>query len=222
MASVTLYGPPISTAVSRVLACLYEKEVDFQLVRVDMSKGQHKSPDFLKLQPFGQVPAFQDELTTIFESRAICRYLCDKYSDKGNTTLLGGKEGGFVARAAVEQWVEAEAQSFNPPSSVLVFQLAFAVWMGLKQDAAAIEQNEGKLAKVLDVYERRLGESRFLAGDEFSLADLSHLPNAHIIVNETDKGHLLTERKNVGRWWEEISSRPSWKKVVELQSAPSA
>ncbi|MQL99339.1 hypothetical protein Taro_032061 [Colocasia esculenta] len=66
MGSVKVYGPPMSTAVSRVLACLLEKEVDFQLVSVDMSKGQHKSPDFLKLQPFGQVPAFQDESITLF------------------------------------------------------------------------------------------------------------------------------------------------------------
>ncbi|XP_020094199.1 glutathione S-transferase PARB-like [Ananas comosus] len=219
MASVTVYGPPMSTAVCRVLACLFEKEVDFKLARVDMAKGEHKSPDYLKLQPFGQVPAFQDELTTIFESRAICRYICDKYAERGNKTLMGNKEGGFVARAAIEQWLEAEGQSFNPPSSALVFQLAFAPLMGLKQDPAAVEQNEAKLAKVLDVYDKRLGESRYLAGDEFSLADLSHLPNSHILVNKTEKGQLLTSRKNVGRWWEEVSARPSWKKVVEMQRA---
>ena len=50
MAGVTVYGPPLSTAVSRVLACLFEKDVEFQLVPVDMAKGQHKSPDFLKIQ----------------------------------------------------------------------------------------------------------------------------------------------------------------------------
>ncbi|KAJ6827542.1 glutathione S-transferase F11-like [Iris pallida] len=219
MASVTVYGPALSTAVSRVVACLLEKEVDFQLLPVDMSKGQHKSPDFLKLQPFGQVPAFRDEKTTLFESRAICRYICDKYADNGNKVLMGRREGGILEKAWVEQWLEAESQNFNPPCSALVFQLAFAPRMGLKQDPASIEQNEGKLAKVLDVYEQRLGESRFLAGDEFSLADLSHLPNSHYLVNATDKGGLITSRKNVGRWWEEISSRESWKKVVEMQKA---
>ena len=47
---VKVYGPPMSTAVSRVLACLLEKDVNFQLIPVDMSKGEHKKPDYLKIQ----------------------------------------------------------------------------------------------------------------------------------------------------------------------------
>lgn len=58
--TVKVYGPPMSTAVSRVLACLLEKDVNFQLLPVNMSKGEHRTPEFLKLHPFGQVPAFQD------------------------------------------------------------------------------------------------------------------------------------------------------------------
>ncbi|GKU90185.1 hypothetical protein SLEP1_g4215 [Rubroshorea leprosula] len=211
---VKVYGPPLSTAVSRVLACLLEKDVNFQLISVNMSKGEHKVPDFLKIQPFGQVPAFQDEEISLFESRAICRYLCDKYADKGNRGLYGTNP---LVKASIDQWLEAEGQSFNPPSSVLVFQLAFAPRMKIKQDPAVIKQNEEKLGKVLDVYEQRLGESRFLAGDEFSLADLSHLPNTHYLVSATDRGELFTSRKNVGRWWGEISGRDSWKKVVQMQ-----
>lgn len=211
---VKVYGPPISTAVSRVLACLLEKGVDYQLISVNMSKGEHKKPDYLKIQPFGQVPAFQDEDISLFESRAICRYICDKYADQGNKGLYGTNP---LAKASIDQWLEAEGQSFSPPSSTLVFQLAFAPRMKLKQDQGVIRQNEEKLKKVLDVYENRLGESRFLAGDEFSLADLSHLPNGHYLVNATDRGELFTSRNNVGRWWTEISTRDSWEKVVEMQ-----
>jgi glutathione S-transferase len=47
---VKVYGPAMSTAVSRVLACLLEKNVDFQLISVNMSKGEHKKPEFLKIQ----------------------------------------------------------------------------------------------------------------------------------------------------------------------------
>ena len=90
--------------------------------------------------------------------------------------------------------------------------------MNIKQDKVAIRQNEEKLSKVLDIYEKRLGESQFLAGDEFSLADLSHLPNTQYL-SATDKGKLFTSRTNVGRWWDEISTRDSWKKVVDLQKS---
>ncbi|TXG51978.1 hypothetical protein EZV62_021147 [Acer yangbiense] len=213
---VKLYGPPLSTAVSRVLACLLEKDVQFQLTPIDLSKGEQKKPEFLKMQPFGQVPAFEDENISLFESRAICRYICEKYPEKGNKGLYGTNP---LAKASIDQWLEAEGQTFNPPSSVLVFQLAFAPLMKLKQDETLIRQNEAKLSKVLDVYEKRLGESRFLASDEFSLADLSHLPNAHYLVTATDRGEIFTSRKNVGRWWDEISSRDSWKKVVDMQKS---
>ncbi|OVA15987.1 Glutathione S-transferase [Macleaya cordata] len=216
MATVKVYGPPMSTAVSRVLACLLEKQVEFQLISVDMAKGQHKKPEYLKIQPFGQVPAFQDENITLFESRAICRYVCDKYANRGKKGLFGMNP---LEKASIDQWLEAEGQTFNPPSSVLVFQLAFAPRMKLKQDHGLIKQNEEKLKKVLDLYDRRLGESRFLAGEEFTLADLSHLPNTQYLVS-TDRGELFTSRKNVGRWWDEISGRASWKKVVEMQNTP--
>ncbi|KMS94839.1 hypothetical protein BVRB_014810 [Beta vulgaris subsp. vulgaris] len=63
---VKVYGPPLSTAVSRVLVCLLEKQVQFELVSVNMSKGEHKSPEYLKIQPFGQVPAYQDDNITLF------------------------------------------------------------------------------------------------------------------------------------------------------------
>ncbi|XP_062023637.1 glutathione S-transferase-like [Rosa rugosa] len=212
--SVKVYGPPISTAVSRVLACLHEKEVPYQLIPVNMAKGEHKKPEYLKIQPFGQVPAFEDEGFALFESRSICRYICEKYAKQGNKGLYGENP---LAKASIDQWIEAESHGFGPPSSVLVFQLAFAPRMKLKQDQGAIRQNGEKLKKVLDVYEERLGESRFLAGDEFTLADLSHLPNTHYLVNSTDMGELFTERDNVGRWWSEISSRESWQKVVEMQ-----
>ncbi|KAK1325378.1 Glutathione S-transferase F11 [Acorus calamus] len=86
--------------------------------------------------------------------------------------------------------------------------------MKLKFDKAQIEKSERDLINVLEVYEQRLSKNRFLAGEEFTLADLSHLPNSHYIINKTDRGYLFSDRKNVSRWWKEISNRPSWKKVL--------
>ncbi|GAB2300425.1 hypothetical protein Dimus_034468 [Dionaea muscipula] len=216
---VKVHGPPFSTAVSRVLACLLEKDVQFELVNVNMAKGQHKSPDFLKMQPFGQVPAFQDGSISLFESRAICRYISEKYADQGNRNLYGNNNNPSQ-KAFIDQWLEAEGQSFNPATSILVFQLVFGPRMKAKQDEGAIKQNKAKLAKVLDVYDKRLANSKYLAGEEFSLADLSHLPTASYLVAGTDVKELFMERENVSRWWGEISHRESWKKVVHMQKSP--
>lgn len=144
--------------------------------------------------------------------------MCEKHGEKGNRELYGKNP---LAKASIDQWLEAEGQSFNPPSSTLVFQLAFAPRMKMKQDEGAIRQSREKLAKVLGVYDKRLAETRFLAGDHFSLADLSHLPNIHYLLtasNDSDTASLFgsSTNSNVSRWWDEISTRDSWKKVLDL------
>lgn len=216
MAAVKLYGPLASTATSRALASLLEKQVEYQLVPVDLKNGEHKKPQFLAMQPFGQVPVLQDGALTLFESRAIVRYIADKYAAQGTIGLLGKS---LAERAVIEQWMEVESQTYNPPSSVLVFQLAFAPLWGIPQNQAEIEKNAEKLSKALDVYEKRLSESKYLAGDEFSIADLSHLPNTEYLVKATGKSELITSRKYVNAWWEDISTRDSWKKIREMSKA---
>jgi glutathione S-transferase len=73
---------------------------------------------------------------------------------------------------------------------------------------------------VLDVYEERLSKNKYLAGDFFSLADLSHLAFGHYIMNQTQRAHLVRDRKHVSAWWDDISNRPAWKKVLELHPYP--
>lgn len=68
-----LYGSAMST--SRVLTVILEKQLPYELILVDIAKGEQKSEDFMKLQPFGKVPVLDDDGFILFESRAICRYL---------------------------------------------------------------------------------------------------------------------------------------------------
>ncbi|KAK1295975.1 hypothetical protein QJS10_CPB15g00333 [Acorus calamus] len=196
MASINVFGSPTSTEVSRVLACLFEKEAEFQLIRIDLYNGLQRQ----KCES---------------ESRKICRHISERFAEQGNKALLGR---GTLERAAIEQWLQAEQQTFDPPIASLVFHLAFAPQPSYAEEE--VQKEEARLSKVLDSYDRTLDKSRFLAGEEFTLADLSHLPNSHYLVNMTEKAYLFRERKNVWRWWEEISSRPSWKKVVRIQEEP--
>ncbi|CAA6656040.1 unnamed protein product [Spirodela intermedia] len=142
MASVTVLGSPACTDVARVLACLFENEVGFQLVRLDNFKGERKLPEFLKLQ------------------------VIRSFSSTWHAPLID------------EHDVDPE------------------------EIARQIE----KLSDVLDLYEKRLASSEYLAGDKFTLADLTHLPNSHYL-----------SKANVYRWWEAISSRESWRMVLQLQ-----
>lgn len=190
------------------------------------------------LQPFGQVPAIEDGDFKLFgkyiepsfqiaiwfasliakfysfyaESRAIIRYYATKYADRG-TNLLGNT---LEERAVVDQWLEVEAHNFNDLVFTIVFNLIILPKMGKVGDSALICTSKEKLAKVLDIYEERLSNTKYLAGDSFTLADLSHLPATRYLMNEAGLGHLVRERKHVNGWWENISSRPAWKKLMKL------
>ncbi|GLJ52774.1 hypothetical protein SUGI_1124160 [Cryptomeria japonica] len=209
---VKMFGSGQAGCARRVLACLVEKGIEFEIVPVDILKGEQKKPEFLALQPFGKVPVVQDGDLTLFESRAIIRYFAEKYAAQG-TCLLGKS---LEERALVEQWLEVEGQYFSSPAYELVVQVLIVPKIGQPQDLALIESSTEKLDKVLDVYEERLSKSKYLAGDFYSLADLTHLPFIHYIVSATDKGYLITNRIHVNAWWEDISTRPAWKKVSAM------
>ncbi|KAE8671309.1 Glutathione S-transferase [Hibiscus syriacus] len=213
MAAIKVHGSPLSTATQRVLACLYEKGVDFQFVSINMAAGEHKSDNFLALNPFGQVPAFEDGDLKLFESRAITHYVAHEYADKGTQLLIPGSN---KEAAVLTLWQEVEAQQFNSPSSTLAWELFYKPFFGTATDAAKVEENETKLGKVLDVYETRLSQSRYLASDYFTLADLYHLPNIQCLLATSAK-KLLESRPHVNAWVKEITARPAWSKVLAMQ-----
>ncbi|XP_010259660.1 PREDICTED: glutathione S-transferase-like [Nelumbo nucifera] len=212
MAVPKVHGSVFSTATNRVVACLHEKGIAFEFSPVDMRSGAHKKEPFLSLNPFGQVPAFEEGDLKLFESRAITKYIAHEYQESGTELIY--KEPKKMAILAV--WMEVEAHQFDPASSALAWELVFKPMFGMTTDAATVEQNEAKLSKVLDVYEARLSESKYLAGDCFTLADLHHLPNINCLMGTPVK-KLFESRPHVNAWCSDILSRPAWSKVLETQ-----
>ncbi|RZC54330.1 hypothetical protein C5167_013198 [Papaver somniferum] len=209
---VKIYGPVTGACPQRVMACLFEKEIDFEVETIRLELGEHKRPEFLVKQPFGQVPVVEDGDFRLFESRAIIRYYAAKYADQG-TNLLGKT---LEERALVDQWLEVEAHNFNELIYTIVFQVVILPRMGQTTDSELVGVSQEKLGKVLDIYEEQLSKNSYLAGDSFSLADLGHLPGIRYLMNEAGKGYLVKDRKNVNAWWGNISNRPAWKKVLKL------
>ncbi|KAD7479039.1 hypothetical protein R6Q59_005176 [Mikania micrantha] len=208
---VKVYGPACASP-KRVLLCLVEKEIEFETVPVDIFAGENLTPDYLKLQPFGSLPVIQDGDYILFESRAIIRYYAEKYKSQG-TNLLGKT---IEDLGIVNQWLEVEAHNYQPPLYNLVNHIMFSPHFGIVRSEQVIEESEEKLGKVLDIYEDRLSKSKYLAGDFFSLADLSHIPFTNYLVGPVGKGYMIKDRKHVSAWWDDISSRPSWLKVLEI------
>ncbi|XP_031274280.1 glutathione S-transferase F13-like [Pistacia vera] len=208
---IKVHGLALTTSTARVLLCLSEKNVDYQLLPVDVFNRAHKQQPYLSLSPFGQIPAFEDEDVKLFESRAISRYIANKYKNTG-TDLL--RSNSLKESAIVETWMEVETQQFDGPIRTIVRHLILNPIVGKPLDEKIVEAELQKLGKVLNVYEERLSKSIYLAGDFYTMADMHHLPYL-IYFMKTSKATLVTSRPHVNAWWNNISSRPATIEVSE-------
>jgi len=113
-------------------------------------------------------------------------------------------------------WDQIESHQYEPVVSKLAWELFFKKMFHLEPDTAVVEENEAKLAKVLDVYEVRLTKSKYLAGESFTMVDLHHLPVLHYLIDTRVK-KVFEERPHVHAWCKDILARPAWAKVVAMQ-----
>ncbi|CAL4895696.1 unnamed protein product [Urochloa decumbens] len=207
-AAVTMkvYGWAMSPFVSRALLCLEEAGVEYELVPMSRDAGDHLLPEHLARNPFGQVPVLEDGDLTLFESRAIARHVLRKYKPE----LLG--EGSLEKSAMVDVWVEVEAQQLHPVTAAIAVE-CFAAFLGRARNQAVIDENVGKLESVLEVYEARLAQSKYLAGDFLSFAELSHFTFMHYFMS-TEYAAMVGAYPHVKAWWEELAARPAARKVA--------
>ncbi|CAA7391183.1 unnamed protein product [Spirodela intermedia] len=210
---VKIYGTSRAVSPQRVMLCLLEKGVEFELDHVNLDTMEHKEPEYLAKQPFGKVPYVEDGDFKLYESRAIIRYYAAKHENSG-PPLLGRT---LEERAVVDQWLDVEAITYDAAVFPVVFNKVILPRLGVPGDMAAVQSGLEKLEKILDIYEQRLSTSKYLAGDKFTLADLSHVPATRRLIDDANFGDLFAKRKHLTAWWEDISGRPSWKKVLELE-----
>lgn len=151
-------------------------------------------------------------LFVLEESRAIARYYATKYADQG-TNLLGKS---LEHRAIVDQWADVETHYFNVLAQPIVINLIIKPRLGEECDVVLVEDLKVKLGVVLDIYDNRLSSNRYLAGEEFTMADLTHMPAMGYLMSITDINQMVKARGSFNRWWEEITARPAWKNLMKM------
>lgn len=201
-----LYGHPASTCTRKVLCTLYEKGAEFEFVVVDITKGEQKSPEHLARQPFGVVPTIDDDGFTLYESRAIIRYLDLKIPGESLTPQ------SVQLRAFMDQWISVESCYFSPPAMKAILTIWYASMSSATPDQSVIDEGVIGAAKALDVLEKSLPTKGYLVSD-FSLADICYAPYLQYL-EDMKLGAVITDRPRVAAWWDRIKARPSWQKVI--------
>ncbi|KAL5360296.1 glutathione S-transferase [Aspergillus floccosus] len=214
---LNLHAFPRSSCTRRVQLALAEKRVSANFITVDLWKGEQKTPAYLdSLHPFGKVPVLEDTDTgvKIFESRAIAQYIATKY--RGQGTELAPSETDLKRYALYQQAASIEQFYFDPLVSGIAYEKVFKARKGHGEtDEARVRFLLSQLELTLEGYERLLSRQKYLAGDQVTLADLSHLPYG-VFVEQYGFAELIPKYPHFQKWWEGLKARESWKKVTRL------
>lgn len=196
---IKLYTFPPSTNSRKVRIALLEKGLEFERINVDLSKREQKSPEYLKIHPFGQVPALDDEGFVIYDSTVINEYLEDEYP---YPPLMPADSEGRARARLMEDFRDTH---FNPYFVHLIQELRKPEG---ERDAQRIDAARGEITKCFDRIEKALEGKEYLVGS-FSLADVAFMSNIELL----DRFNIpvdATKYKNTVAWIARLKARPSF------------
>lgn len=194
----------------RVRIFMAEKGLDIPRIEVDVPREENLKENFQKKNYRGLVPVLElDDGTCIDESVAICRYLEELYPEPN---LLGTDA---LSRAQIDSW--QRHMEFDGLMSVAnVFRNTFPLFSergvpgrpaGFKAIPDLAKRGRGQYKLFLADLDNRLGGNEFIAGDKFSIADITALVT--VDFGKVAELEIPSEYKNIHRWYAQVSSRPS-------------
>ena len=158
---IKLYRHPLSGHAHRVQLFLSLAALPHELIDVDLMKAAHKQPEFLMMNPFGQVPVIDDAGTVVADSNAILVYLATKYDD-----ARAWLPQDPVGAAAVQRWLSVAAGliAFGPAAARLI------TVFGAKFNADEVIKRAHGLLGVMNA---ELAKAPFLVGSKPTIADVA-------------------------------------------------
>ena len=190
----------------KIRAALAEAGVAYELVPVDLEKGENKTPEFLALNPHGKIPVLTDGDFALPESNAILWYVADSHPASGLVPRNDGTPAALQARARIAQWLDF-AQT--------TLYAAYADWwthaLGdeAKRIPAVAEAALAKIHRGLGVMDTVLADRTYIATDAFSIADLSNAAMVFALERRLPDDPLA-KYDRVRAWYDRVRARPSF------------
>jgi glutathione S-transferase len=198
---IKLYRHVLSGHAHRVQLLLSLLDLPHELIDVDLRSGAHKQPDFLKLNPFGQVPVIDDGGVIVSDSNAILVYLASRYDHSGY--LLSDP----VGLAEVQRWLSVAAGQIASGPAVARITMVFGGQLDAHYDRALTIANT--LFRVMDGY---LHGRSFLVGQQRTIADVAAYS---YIAHAPEGGASLAPYPNIVAWLKRVEALPGF---VPMQS----
>jgi glutathione S-transferase len=200
-----LYSSPLAPNPRRVRIFLAEKNLTVPTVDVDLANLEQKSEGFSALNPFQTIPVLElDDGAVLCESIAICRY----FEEIWPAPPLFGV--GPVERAQVEMWQRRlELGLFIHIANAFRHSHPHMARMEIPQIAELAQASKPKAIAVMIRIDCELADREFIAGDRFSVADISGL--VALDFTRTARIAIPEELRHLRRWHASLSARPSAK-----------
>lgn len=193
----------------RVRIFLAEKGLDIETVQIDLRAGEQFSDAFRKVNPDCVVPALQlDDGSCISEALAICQYLEELYPNPplfGRTPEERARSSMWNAKVE-QQGLWAMADAFRNSAKGLADR-AVTGPDAYPQIPELAERGRKRVQQFFRRLDDRLSETRHIAGDNYSIADISAL----VVVDFAQWIKIAPpdDARHLSRWYEEVSARPS-------------
>ena len=187
----------------KISIMLEEIGYEYKVINIDLNKGEQFKPEFKKISPFSKIPVIidQDNNKNIFESGAILMYLAEQ----------SGKFYDTKDRLEINQWLMAQMGYVGP---MLGQHHQFHHYNPGKSQFG--EERYFKISKrIYEELDERLSKSRFLAGENYTIADIGTFP---WIARHEWHDIGLKNYKNLTRWYVEISEREAVKKGFKFMN----
>jgi glutathione S-transferase len=196
---IKLYTFPPSTNSRKVRIALLEKGLEFERINVDLTKREQKNPDYLKIHPFGQVPALDDEGFVLYDSTIINEYLEDEYP---YPPLMPSDSEGRARARLLEDYRDTH---FNPYFVQIIQEIRKPE---SERDNQRMDNARAEITKCFDRLEIELEGKDYLVGS-FSLADVAFMSNLDLL----DRLNIMvdgTKYKNTAAWIARLKNRASF------------
>jgi glutathione S-transferase len=199
---IKLYDFKSSPNCQRVKVVLEEKKLPYETIPVDLRKKEQKTPEYLKINPYGKVPSLADGDVVLYESCIIDEYLEDKYSTPPLMPADPGKRArvrilidyGLVQMESAYQKLRAESMKEER-----------------ERHSEVIESAKTDVKKLLQRFENEIGDQPYLAGD-FSMVDAALIPR---FIRLEGFGVLPdASMPRLARYIQRMKDRPSVKTIL--------
>ncbi|MGU7783554.1 glutathione S-transferase family protein [Burkholderia sp. PU8-34] len=202
-----LYGFA-GTRTQRALWGLKELDADFEFIPVNLLEGEHKRPEFLRINPAGKVPVLVDGDLVIPESAAIVLYLANKYPEKG---LL---PDALAERAHVYRWVMFAVTELEQPLWRITRHSM--LYPPEKRSPADIELAREEFAAMAAILDRHLEGRQFIVGDTLTVADCVTV----YLIDWANEFHLIDAFPQLQAYLERLYARPKApQRIAETRKA---